>query len=195
MVRPKSKELAERRLHIQDLYGDLVPPESCLSDRALAARDAVVDLLRLVADYIPLVSVPAGVRTGSLSEPSVLKVRPRSDGKTFEDAWREYRTKYLGHRIPELTLSMTMRVPSLAQEPEPNFVGARQARRDRVASAAGLAPRDFKEAGFGLGVEVRGGTPLWLGLDTFVSRKSSTHKRTVVLLDTLGWGLQVRLLG
>jgi hypothetical protein len=193
MVRPKSKKLAEHPLKIQDLYGDLVPPESCLSDRALAARDAVADLLSLVADFIPLVVAPEGVRADKTTGPSVMTVGALADGTSFEDAWLAYRMKYLDHRIPELTRTMTMRVPSLAVAPDPRALGAREARRDRVASANSLTPREFKEAGFGLGVEVRGGTPLWLGLDTFVSRKSSSHNRTVVLLDTLGWGLQVRL--
>jgi hypothetical protein len=197
LIRPADRKAATEPLRMEDLYGEVVPPESCLSDRALAARDAVVALLRLVADYVPRVTPPVMGAPPVTPEPSVRHVVPLPDppGLSFEAAWRNYRKVYLNHRDPALTATMTM---PLAGAPIPGAAEAdkranRLVRRDRVYSAKTLAPRQFKDAGFGLGVEVRGSTPLWLGLDTFVSRKSSSHNRTVILFDTLGWGLQLRL--
>jgi hypothetical protein len=201
-IRPRSSSAAKQRLSIEDLYGDVIPPESCLSERALAAKQALVALLKLVAAYAPLVTTPGPVGPGhEHPETRNVGVNPINH-VSFEGAWLGYRRRYLGHRLDSLTVAMTMwgdpSVPPgdnrvVPSQAEAQQIAARSLRRDRVMPAPELAPRDFKEAGFGLGVEVRGGTPLWLGLDEFVTRKSANHNRTVVLLDTLGWSIQARL--
>jgi hypothetical protein len=194
LVRPKSHVDAQEELTLEALYGELPPPVSCLSDRALAAKDAVVAMLELVADYAPVVAR----RTEGDAPDSGVRHIGSVDGVPFEEAWRIYREVYLKHRDATLTRTMTTAGPSPARiataAPTAGTAALpRELRRDRAYSAKALAPREFKEAGFGLSVEVRGSTPLWLGLDTFVSRKTSSHNRTVVLLDTLGWGFQARL--
>lgn len=193
LIRPKSSADAEKELRIDALYGDLVPPEKCLSDRALAAKEAITALLRLVADYVPHVVPPFGVVNPSVKKVKAVVRVAGKEAQSFEDAWTAYRQVYLLHRKPWLTKNMSMDVPTTRAEDGSVVLGDRVARKDRVYSGKALAPRQFKEAGFGLGVEVRGGTPLWLGLDTFLSRKSASHNRTIVLLDSLGWGLQARL--
>jgi hypothetical protein len=200
LIRPTTAKLAAAPLQIEDLYGDVVPPLACFSNRALAARQAVVDLLELVADYIPQVAAPNAAPDGLMS-PELRTVGP-VNGRDFEQAWLDYRLKYLGHKEKALTIAMEMRsepdAPGQLPTPVPSEAEAKalwqtSMRADRVAPARKLAPKEFKEAAFGLGVEVRGSTPLWLGLDEFVSRKSANHNRTVVLFDVIGWGLQARL--
>ncbi len=200
LIRPASVAERTRPLRIEELYGEVVPPLSCLSNRALAAKQAVVELLELIATYLPHVAAPVAVAP-TLATPEIRTVGQPPGALPFEKAWLRYRRKFLGHRLDSLTVAMAMRNAPDRQSPASPVPSSREAdkmaaislRNGRVAPAKRLAPKEFKEAGFGLGVEVRGSTPLWLGIDEFVSRRSANHNRTIVLFDVLGWGLQARL--
>jgi hypothetical protein len=109
----------------------------------------------------------------------------------FDRQWRSYRRAHLGHRLTTLTDNMAPNGRSICEEKSVDCY--RDLRNDLVYSSENLAPSEFKESALGLSTELRSGTPLWVGLEGFVSRNTTSHNRPILLLDTLGWGVQVRL--
>lgn len=168
------------RATLDTLLGDVVVPESCLSDRGLAAVDAVANLLELVArhvEHVGLAGFGASVRT----------VAPVPCD--FADDWLRYRKRFLAHVDPRLTETMSdFRVPLAADEnDQPADV-----RRDFVYQSEELTPKRQKLAGAGISTELTPGTPIWLGFDAFVASDAGSHDK-VGLFSALGYSVQVRL--
>lgn len=180
-----------QRATLYDLQSEMVIPPSCLSDRGLFAARAIRDLLRLVAKHMASYA------------PSLAELKPPiANHPGLEADFRQYRCRYLAHmdldvsncdvqinRVvapppvyrPTLTMSVPVRIPLPEQQ------------KDRSYSAARFETRAFRNAGAGLTTELRTGTPLWLTVDLFASRDPTSHHAINVLLDTLAWGVQVRL--
>jgi hypothetical protein len=196
--RHRQAEYQERPITIEDMQGEIVVPPVCLSQRGFRAKEAIRELLRLVAMLVPHVRPPHDAqgkpivsRDGSNRERAPLRevmspATPTAHARSLEDLWRDYRFAYLGHYDAYLTQFMATRPVRRFRKPE-------DPRRDLVYSSDAISPRSFHESGFGLTAELRIGTPLWVGLEEFMSRKTSAHNRPVILLDALGWGIQVRL--
>jgi hypothetical protein len=163
----------------EDLQGDLIIPKECLSARGIRTRDAVIDLLILLADFAPNVN-----RQPALDRYETKSVDPFRE-QTFEARWLEYRNEHLLHWDAGLT--KWMRIPPFPDEGEEHL------RDNTVFPSDDLKPRKFRELGAGIATELRTGTPLWLGIEQFVSRDVANHNRSVLLLDSLAWGVQVRL--
>lgn len=189
-----------------DLKRDLVVPTSCLSDRALAASEAIRDILHLVARHVPNVKPSKhdatkihSVRTDETKrqtapeDPSVVLAEP-----LWLD-WRNYRRKHLGHVDTRLT--DTLADPRTLPSPESTLVAeggdpappSIDVRNDKVYPALDLVPAEPKTAGAGLSTELTAGTPLWLGFEAFVARDAAAHSHIRPLLDFLGYGVQIRL--
>lgn len=187
--RHREQEYQEQPITILDMQSEMVVPSVCLSQRALRAKDAVRELLKLVARLVPHVKPPENLEGGPLPGTGIRQVSAEANGYSpavsLDESWLEYRSKFLAHYDPYLTRWMTERRQDNSRPHEP--------RKDIVSSSEALAPRSFHESGIGLTAELRSGTPLWVGVEEFLSRKTSSHNRPVLLLDSLGWGVQVRL--
>jgi hypothetical protein len=168
------EDYAKHPITIMDMQGELVVPPRCLTVRAQQAVKAVADLLRMLAKLAPVAAQTYAGSTGIKEVPGL------------DEAWLAYRKLHLNHYDPYLTKHMAKRGPGQV----PPF---EEPRKDLTQSSAALAPRKFRESGLGLTTELRSGTPLWLGLENFLSRDTANHNRPVVLLDSFGWGVQVRL--
>jgi hypothetical protein len=187
-------------LTLEDLEGEVVVPPTCLSERGQRARDAVAELLRLVA-YEFMRMHPSGADTRLPARAHLpWPPPPTLVAPGLQEAWLAYRTKHLRHRLPELTTSMAIRhspaVSELGSGKPTTALDLNRTdgvRNDFVYPADELRPRKFRTAGAGITTELRSGTPLWVGIDLFQSRNSVNHNRTVLLLDSFGWGVQVRL--
>jgi hypothetical protein len=188
--RHRRAEYQERPITIEDMQGEIVVPPVCLSQRGYRAKEAVRELLRLVAMLVPHVRKVNGADGKPLKGNEVKEVHtaatPLASEVSLEDLWRDYRFSYLRHYDDYLTEFMMTRPVGEFRTPE-------QPRKDLVYSSDAITPRSFHESGFGLTAELRIGTPLWVGVEEFMSRKTSSHNRPVLLLDALGWGIQVRL--
>lgn len=192
---PNDRDIDRLGASLEDLQTDVVIPPSCLSARAKHAAFAVAELLRLVAAFRPQ---PQPVRT---PDPGVV-IRPG-----FASAWLAYRCRYLAHVdsgvsacparltgggsacFPEdpTPLVAVFEPRPEHQPPEPDHRG------DTIYPTPSLEPKRFKNAGAGLTTELRSGSPLWLGVESLSSRNPASHHEINPLLDTLAWGIQIRL--
>lgn len=189
--RHRMVDYQDHPITIVDMQGELVVPSSCLSRRALRAKDAIVDLLSMVAKLAPVVTdvrradgAPIGTSRNALKQVHWEDPNTSAVSILFSGEWLSFRRRHLAHYDDYLTEHMARRQPG---PPPPDLRG------DLVQSSEALTPRKFRESGLGLSTELRSGTPLWLGLEEFMSRDASSHNRPVILLDSLGWGAQVRL--
>ncbi len=189
-----------------DLKSDLVVPTSCLSDRALAAAEAVRGILHLVARHVPNV-MPSkhdatkiySVRTDATSRQTAPKDPSILLAESLSCDWETYRERHLAHVDPRLT--RTLADPRTLPSREGAMVGedgkrappSIDVRKDKVYPALDLVPAEPKTAGAGLSTELTAGTPLWLGFEAFVARDAAGHSHIRPLLDFLGYGVQIRL--
>lgn len=192
MRRHRDQEYEDEPITIETMQGEIVVPPVCLSQRAERATDAVRDLLKMVATLVPHVGYVRSKAGELLLNTGVKQVVGPTPETSLEEAWRNYRYKHLAYFDPYLTHWMSARPARHVGKPKP-LPAPREPRKDLVHSSEALTPRQFHESGLGLSAELRSGTPLWLGIEEFLSRKTSNHNRPVLLLDSFGWGAQVRL--
>lgn len=192
---PSDRDTDRLGASLEDLQTDIVIPPSCLSARAKHAAFAVAELLRLVAAFPPAQHVALTPDPGLVAR------------NGFATAWLAYRCRYLAHidkGVSACPSSLTggstacfpgNDAPVVAtfedrpghSPPEPDHRG------NAIYPTPTLEPKRFKNAGAGLTTELRSGSPLWLGVESLSSRNPASHHEIDPLLDTLAWGIQVRL--
>lgn len=165
-----------REVTLTDLEGPEVVPPECLSDRALEAKSAIADLLRLVAKHVACVDPPHCAD----EREAPVRVAPG-----FAEDWLAYRKRYLLHVDARLTERMEIW--------EACGGGAcPDVRGDLLYPATKLAPVQFRTAGVGLSTELTVGTPLWLGFEAFVASNAGAHAK-IGPTDFLGYAIQLRV--
>lgn len=181
---------------LRALEGDLVVPDPCLSKAALDATDAIADLLTMIArllehdDWRRRACVAKRCAGAECSDVQCLAEdggRKVAKFVSLGSEWLDFRMDHLVHKDWELTRDLQV------DKPAPPGSSAADVRNDHAYTADDLAPKNFRELAAGLTTELRGGTPLWVGIDGLVLRNTASHYKTSLLLDTMGWGVQMRL--
>jgi hypothetical protein len=171
----EASERVGRDVQLSELSGEMVVPPSCLSARALRAKDALVDLLELVAKHVQNVK-PLRQTPGRGDAPLEITCSQRP---CFADDWATFIGDHLAHVDAELTNSLT-------KPPQADV------RRNFVYPAPTLEPRDAFTGGLGLSTELSPGTPLFAVFDAFVAHSSTFHN-SINPLDFVSYGIQLRL--
>jgi hypothetical protein len=176
-----ASERVGKKVTLADLQSEMVVPPACLSDRAKRAKDAIVELLELVARHVRNVK-PSRHTVDHGDAPLEIpcaKVGGQRTQDCFAEDWANYRGRHLAH--VDDTLIAGPSDPSRAD-----------VRRDFVYPAPTLVPNDPFTGGLGLSTELSPGTPLWAVFDAFVAHTGAFHN-SINPLDFMSYGLQLRL--